>query len=229
MDDVEGFRKLVGDLNLEEITDIEEIRELCVNIDKYLEWRLATVKNLEGEIFAKCIKLAETRSKLLHSANDKIKKAETMVPYQDSNLRKYFLNRVFCFDTISDRVCEAEEFSLPSSLADKFKGLLPTKLILKDAKAKLLEYVLIYSVKTYEIQEVYNFNKEKQELITTEPQEISNLIGKLKSFVGENYCGTRDLSINDLQRFLDKGSKDKWELSSSKKQNQSSFLFDFDD
>jgi hypothetical protein len=229
MDDSEALRKLINDLNLEGISDVDELKDLCMSIDKYLETRVATVKNLEAEIFAKCIRMAESRSKLLYAVNGKMKAAECMIPYQDCNLRKYFMNRVFCFDSLSERVLEIDEFSLPAPLVDKFKGKLPTKLILKDSRGRVLEYVLIYSTKSFSIQEVYNLDNEKLELIPSDHQEISNLVAKLKSFVGENYCGTRKICIDDLESFLQDGSKDRWDRSANKSVNQSSFLFGEDD
>lgn len=229
MDDVEGFRRLVRELNLEEISDVEEIKELCSNIDKYLEWRLASIKSIESEIFSKSVKLTEAKSKLINSVNSKIKQAEIMIPYQDCNLRKYFLNRVFCFDATSKRSFEVDEFCLPASMSDRFKGQLPTRLILKDSKGRVLEYLLVYSISSYCIQEVYNFNKEKLELNVTDSQEVASLISKLKSFVGENYCGTRLICINDLQKFLDEGGKDKCDTNNSNSKSQSSFFFNYDD
>jgi hypothetical protein len=229
MEDREKLKGFIAELTIEQISDIEDLKDFCYNIDKYLEQRLGTIKNSEAEIFAKCIKLADMRSKMLNSLKTKIKAAETMIPYQDTNLRKYFLNRVFCFDATSDKVFEVEEFALPKPIADKFKGKIPTKLILKDSRARIIEYVLIYSIKTYRIEEVHNFDMEKDELKPTEHHEIENLIGKLKSFVGDNYCGTRNICIADLQAFLDHGDKDYWDKSESKLSSQTDFFFTEED
>ena len=76
-------------MNLSEITDLDELRDICTSTDKYLESRANLVKHKEVEIFKKALKLMELKSRALSKLASKQKSVEAMKPDTDQT----FANR----------------------------------------------------------------------------------------------------------------------------------------
>lgn len=208
MDEKEALKRLVLDFNLEDMSDLEELKDICIGSDKFLESKMSAIKLMEAEIFAKTVKLTETRLRVMQQIADKIKEAQVTIPYSDHNLRKYMLNKMFCFYTKQEKLEEIEEFTASEELQEKFKGQILTKLILRDSRSRTAEYLLVYSTSSFFIEAVYSYEAESDAITACQTKEVGTLVEKLFAFMGRDFIGNKKLVIDDLIRFYRQNSPD---------------------
>lgn len=201
MEEKDALHNFMKESNIDQVRDLEEMRDYFVTMEKYLESRVMAKRQLETEIYLEFMKLTEEKLKLKHRLTAKMKEACEVVPHRDTVLRRYILNRVFCFDMTPSGFAEIEEFAPPSHLEEKMKGLLPVKLILRDSRHKTLCYLLVYSPKTLTLVSVQALSEDASEAVVCQKKEVASLVDKLKAFVGEDYHGTKQLVIDDLVTF----------------------------
>lgn len=207
MEEKSTLNRFITEMNLAEITDLEELRDICTTTDKYLESRATLVKHKEVEIFKKTLRLMEMKSKALGKLAIKQKQVESMKPEPDQTFVKYLLNKVFIFDMKGGLQLEKEDFKPSCTLEDGLRDHINTLLLLKDARDSIIRYILCFHSKSYRIEAVYNLS-QNNETSRASRQEIHSLVGKLRDFIGVGYFGIKRLMVDSLQRFLDEKLED---------------------
>jgi hypothetical protein len=208
MDDKDAVRQFVLDFKPEVQVNLDEVKDICIGSDRFLETKMAVIKSLEAEIFSKTIQLSDMRQKLLHQIALKSKEAQVVIPSSDQSLRKYMMNKMFCFDAKQEKLEELEEFAADPAIQDKFKGQILTKLILRDLRSHSIEYLLVYSTSTLALNSVYSIGSESGEMVQCQIKEVQSLVEKLTAFIGETYFGTKGIVIQDLITYAKKNSYD---------------------
>lgn len=208
MDEKDAVKKFVLDFKPEVQVNLDEVKDICMGSDRFLEGKMSAIKAMETEIFTKTLRLAEMRHKLMNQISQKTKEAQLVIPSSEPSLRKYMMNKMFCFDSKQEKMEELEEFTTSEALHQKFKGQILTKLLLRDPKSHTAEYLLVYSTSTLALNWVYKTSEESEEPIQCQIREVQTLIDKLKSFVGEVYHGTKGIVIQDLIKYTKKQQVD---------------------
>ena len=207
MEEKSTLNRFITEMNLAEITDLDELRDICTSTDKYLESRANLVKHKEVEIFKKTLLLMEMKSKALAKLTVKQKQVEAMKPEVDQTFANYLLNKIFIYDMKGGLQLEKEDFKQSCILEDGLKDHINTLLLLKDARDSIIRYILCFHPKSYRIEAVFNFS-QSNETNKASRQEVHSLVGKLRDFIGVGYFGIKRLMVDSLQRFLDQKLED---------------------
>lgn len=182
--------------------ELGEARSLSSAFDKLLEGRLQEVKNLEAEVYRRCLKTLDSKSKLINKAIQRVKQLEHAKQPEDMQTVKYMLNKLLSFDSKQEQF-EVEAFD-PTMLDSSFKmnsDSMAGAVILRDLKDIHVKYIFTVHKKTYEIEQMM-VKRENKELERCQTKEVEVLVNKLKSFVDGKPYSCKRMIIAMIEKHL---------------------------
>jgi len=176
------LNQFIKEVDLLNMNDLDELKEICITTNKYLESRSALVKQKELEIFKKTLKLMEAKSKYMEKLTNKEKELQNMNTERDKGIENYLSERLLLFDMQAPQT--------PPQAG-------PRTLTLRDAQGHTLQYELVFSPSQAIISVLTLPDKTALPL----PQ-LQALVHKLKSFCGNDYFGYKKILIELLESYI---------------------------